>query len=324
MRKSESRCPFCGTAARESYAVAAIVVGAMSVACGPSVTDDGDGGGGRESSGGSTTTTATATTVGASTRTDDVTSMGPSSTSLDTDSDTTDAESGGGFLYGGPDGDLPPAIECDVWMQDCPAPEKCAAWANDGGNVWNATRCVPTSPTPDEIGEECAVEGSAVSGVDTCGGGAMCFFVDSELGLGTCVELCGGSPADPLCDDAGTTCVIATDGVLNLCLDLCDPIAAQGCDPGEQCSLWRDVFACVPGTPGELAYGDACEDVDACAPGLHCVAGSNVPGCSEASCCTTSCDPTDPQADENCPDFADGQTCVEVEGTPYGICGVAP
>ena len=60
------------------------------------------------------------------------------------------------------------------------------------------------------------VEGSGVSGIDTCDARSMCYYVDSETSAGICVGFCQGSQNAPTCDD-GFIYTIVNDGVLTLC-----------------------------------------------------------------------------------------------------------
>lgn len=73
----------------------------------------------------------------------------------------------GGLFLSEPDGGGT-GFECDVFAQDCPPGEKCVPWANDGGGVWNATRCSPVDDDPAAPGEPCTVEGGPTSGIDDC------------------------------------------------------------------------------------------------------------------------------------------------------------
>lgn len=220
-----------------------------------------------------------------------------------------DPQAGGGFIMD-PDGGGT-GIECDVWLQDCPVGEKCNAWANDGGNAWNALRCVPVVPDPDPVGEACTVEGSGVSGVDTCDHGAMCWNVEEGTEDGTCVELCQGSEASPTCATPQTSCVISNEGVLILCLPICNPLADE-CGDGNGCYPINDSFHCAPDASGEMGgAGDPCEFINACDDGLICSQAENVPGCVGAgSCCTSTCFDGE---DRTC---ADGQSCVPFYDPP--------
>jgi len=211
-----------------------------------------------------------------------------------------------------------PPVQCDIWEQDCPEGEKCNAFANDGGAVWNATTCVPVDPDPDAIGEPCTVEGNGVSGVDSCDLGAMCWGVGGGT-EGTCVELCTCSSANPICTTNNTTCTINNDGVLVLCLPVCDPLDIGACGEEEVCvsNLSGEHFVCVvDASGGDGAEGSPCEYVNACDPGLVCADGSLVPDCEDIGCCTPYCDVNDPSCRggaECVPWYGDGEApmCFE-------------
>jgi len=201
------------------------------------------------------------------------------------------------------------ACECDVWAQDCQEGEKCNPWANDGGNSWNATKCVPLSDSPAQPGDPCEAEGGGVSGLDNCDASSMCWNVD-ETGAGTCVAFCAGSEASPVCEDPNATCVIANDGVLILCLPACDPLMSD-CGEGQGCYPADDSFACVfDASGGDGSFGEPCELTNVCAPGLWCAPAAGVPDCPTANCCTSFCDRSDPNASADCPGAAGGQECV--------------
>ena len=202
-------------------------------------------------------------------------------------------------------------IECDLWSQDCPEGEKCMPWANDGGGAWNATRCSPLDPNPAQIGDECTVEGSGVSGIDNCDLGSMCWDVDPETNMGTCVAFRMGSEAAPVCEDPATSCVIANEGTLILCLPSCDPLL-QDCSEGQACYPIDDAFACAPDVSGEMGlHGDACEFINVCDPGNFCADAAGVPDCAGSSgCCAAFCDLSDPDASMNCPGAAGGEECT--------------
>jgi hypothetical protein len=216
--------------------------------------------------------------------------------------------------------------ECDPFVQDCPPGEKCMPWANDGGNSWNALKCVPIAPDPQQPGEPCTVEGSGVSGLDDCDIGSMCWDVDPETNMGTCVAMCVGDAGQPLCEDPCSTCIQANEGVLILCLPVCDPVA-QDCRDGLACYPVNEDFGCFPDAAGpDLgSAGDPCEFINACDPGLFCAPPESVPGCTGAAgCCAFFCDPT---LAEPCPNAAEGVECVPWDavpdpcvGTPVGGC----
>ena len=244
------------------------------------------------------------------------TDTGMSMTSSTSSTGSVDGTTGDNFLVM-PDGGGP-AVECDVWTQDCPPGEKCMPWANDGGNSWNATRCSPVDDNPGQVGDECMVDGSGVSGIDTCDVGEMCYYVDPETNAGTCVGFCTGNESSPMCDP-GFLCSISNDGVLILCRRECDPLL-QDCMGSAAClqANGTDGFVCIVDASGDGgAPGDPCEYLNACDPGLFCANAEVVPGCAGAvGCCSEFCDLTDPMCSLM------GQTCqpwFEVGAEPPGL-----
>jgi len=227
---------------------------------------------------------------------------------------------------------VPSDQDCNTYDQDCPDGQKCNAWANDGGSGWNALACFPIDPAQAQVGDVCTVEGSGASGYDSCDLGLICWDVDPETDLGTCIAYCQGSPANPVCADPNTTCIITNDAVLNLCLPICDPLL-QDCDgSGSGCYPIGESFVCVPDAGGEQgAYGEPCEFLNVCDPGSYCATPEWVPNCEGSfGCCSPYCDLTNPMASMNCPGFADGQECIpwyeEGQAPPgyedVGACGI--
>ena len=207
-------------------------------------------------------------------------------------------------------------IECDVWTQDCPEGQKCMPWANDGGGSWNATKCSPVNANPGLEGDPCSAEGSAVSGIDSCDKGLICWYFDADNN-GTCIDMCKGSPENPMCDD-GQICDESNDGVLILCLNTCDPLI-QSCPMGQICFFdGVDNFICDFDASGDMgAYGDPCAYINVCDYGLFCAAQEAVPGCDNPDgCCSPYCNLMDPNT---CPGMAMGQECV-----PWYTDGTAP
>lgn len=250
--------------------------------------------------------------------------MESSSTSLDDSSSGSTGSTGLGFIAFIDPSDTGPNLECDSYLQDCPDGEKCNPWANDGGSAWNALGCFPVDPAPNVPGEPCSVEGSGVSGVDTCEVGAMCWDVDDETNIGVCIALCDGSPDMPTCAPAGTSCAISNEDSLNLCLPGCDPLL-QNCVDGQGCYPLDDVFLCAPDASDEGgANGEFCGFLNACDPGLTCLIESAFgPGCFD-SCCSPFCDITAPsciEAGHEClPFFEEGQAPPEF--VDLGVCSV--
>ncbi|HWB74243.1 MAG TPA: hypothetical protein VG755_04795 [Nannocystaceae bacterium] len=295
----------------------------LAAACGPVVAVEGDTG----SSSGAGTTGPLTTSVGSSSTTVGVTTSTETSTSTTGTSDSSDdvddtgIMSAGFICHGcfGPDGGS--FHECDIWQQDCPDGEKCMPWAGNGGNTWNSTRCSPLDPMPAAVGEACTVEGSGVSGIDSCDIAAMCFGVDPKTNMGTCAALCGGNVGMPICAD-GLSCLWSFNESVPICLVPCDPLAPDcGVDA---CALEEQTgtFWCVPAIMvGETAYAESCDAPFTCGSDFVCAAAENVPACATESCCTTRCDPAMPLP---CPDEAAGQTCIPLEVNPsVGYCGIA-
>jgi hypothetical protein len=244
-------------------------------------------------------------------------------TSGGSESSGGDVDTGSPFILN-PDGGGP-TNECDIWAQDCPEGEKCMPWANDGGGSWNATRCSPIDENPGQPGDTCTVEGDGVSGIDDCDIASMCWDVDGKTNMGVCVGFCEGSEDAPFCSNPDEGCSITNDGVLILCLAICDPLL-QDCPEGSACYPEENGFFCSPDASGpELgAIGDPCEYINVCDPGGWCAAAESVPDCMAASgCCAAFCDITDPAS--VCPD---GTECVawHTEGTAppgeedIGVC----
>ncbi len=226
-----------------------------------------------------------------------------SSTTDDSADDGSD-DAPPGIFVPDPDGGL--GVECDLFTQNCPAGEKCTPWANDGGGAWNSTRCSPIAEEPGEPGDPCVVEGSNVSGIDSCDLGAMCWYVDPKTNEGRCSALCTGDESNPRCDDPSASCTFGADGVLYLCLPTCDPVA-QDCPPEHACYSVSQVFTCVPDGPEEAgAAGDPCQFINGCEEGTGCVSSDLVPGCERSvGCCTAYCDLGDEM-----PPCLPGQECV--------------
>lgn len=192
---------------------------------------------------------------------------------------------GSGFITD-PDGGIV-TYECSLYDQDCPVGEKCNVWANDGGNSWNATKCVAADPDPRLVGEECEAEGSGVSGIDNCERGAFCWDVDPE-GTGMCVSYCQGSENNPTCDNPRE--YPAAGKEFCICLERCEPLL-QDCPAGCGCYATDNRFQCVPDAsgPDDGAFGDPCEYANGCDPGFICGNPAFL-DCDGSNCCTSFCD----------------------------------
>jgi hypothetical protein len=318
---------------------AAAVSLAVAIGCGPQVAIDDAENTSDPGRGSDDAAAATETDSGAIPST---TGMGPTTMAPDTSGDDRSdatfgpADSGdgdGGGLLLTPDACAPPRdgksfhcgpFVCDPFAQDCPTGEKCLPWADDGSLEWTSYRCSPVAADPGQVGDACLVEGSAVSGLDDCDLGLMCFWVDPETGEGTCVPWCEGTAEAPTCAD-GSTCAVSAADVLALCLGGCDPIV-NDCADG-YCGWVGEAFACVGEEPGLEPVGAGCEFANECAPGSVCVAAGNAGDCASVGCCTSFCDLSVADPDAVC---AAGQACTpwwERGETPepwthVGVCAV--
>ncbi len=263
------------------------------------------------------------TTTGPSATTADPSGAGVTTGSESTGaaSSTTDDPAGNQYLIDPDGGDV--SIECSLFEQDCPRGEKCNIWANDGGSVWNATRCVPVDRAPDGPAELCTVEESGVSGVDSCDVGAVCWNVD-ETGEGTCVSFCAGSEDAPICE--GTLRCTARE-IFALCLPGCDPLL-QDCGEGGACYVFDDTTECASDASGDSGSTfDTCAFLNACDPGLNCTDAAIVGLCEAGAedCCTPFCDlqaPTCPEGTQCISAFGKGMAPPGYEDV--GICGQGP
>ncbi|MFY0532718.1 hypothetical protein [Nannocystis pusilla] len=207
--------------------------------------------------------------------------------------------------------------ECDIWTQDCPDGEKCVPYSPTPEYVWQYVECVPLAPDPAHPGEPCTVEGNPFSGVDSCDLDSMCFHVDPDTLVGTCVRTCDGPWDAPECP-AGDACHVSHDGNVALCLPKCDPLLAD-CPMGQVCiPTSHHEFACTPDLSRvEGQVFDPCFDEAGCDPGLVCVPADFAIECDpgqSARCCLPFCDLDQPPA---CPGA--GQQCTQFNA--YGPIG---
>lgn len=290
------------------------------IGCGPAVAIESSGASTGAQSTTSTTSVSTdsSTTVQGSTAEPSTTgSVSTTTTGFASSGNQTDTVVGddgwGGFITdpdgGSADGD------CWTWDDDiwCARDEECKPWSNDGGTVWNATRCLPVPDDPALIGDSCLVEDHPVSGWDNCEAGSMCFGADPKSLQGTCAAFCSGSPDIPTCADPGTMCVIGNDDAVAVCLPTCDP-AAQNCANGDVCVgnyPEQGGFFCIP--PGTPYVNDAGVQPGACVAGQVGVSSDLVGACvGDEPCCTGFCDPSQPDP------CGAGLECTL--WTPEGMC----
>lgn len=184
---------------------------------------------------------------------------------------------------------------CDPFAQDCPPGFKCAPYASDGGDIWDANKCVPVTGN-DQPGQGCSADGGGTSGYDTCVAGAMCVGVSAQ-GVGTCASLCSGSIDMPQCSP-GLACFSTHGDVLNLCVQICDPLLPGDCAlSSDVCVPSGDTFVCTAnnwdGMKGDFS---PCGYINECGAGRFCGDGGLAPSaCSGApSCCIPVCNLTMP------------------------------
>lgn len=236
--------------------------------------------------------------------------------------DTTNAPTSGGCASQ-PCDDLPKMAKCDVYAQDCPAGEKCAAVIT-GANSWDDAQCVPVSGT-DMTGAPCTVVSSA-DGLDSCEKGNMCWNFSSD-GRGICVALCTGSPESPICD-GNIECTIASSGAINLCIPTCNPLLQDCPDPGYACYPSLNNFSCFWDTSdGEGEANVPCDLFTECKEGLLCGEPAFVGmGCKSANgCCTPFCEFPNgpcPNPDQHCVQWFSQMSRPSPELASVGVCGV--
>jgi hypothetical protein len=154
----------------------------------------------------------------------------------------------------------------------------------EGASASEGDACIDVVCPP---GEHC-VEGS-------------CFACTDPPSCEGCrgLEVCQ-CPQDDTCCEIGA-CVA----------QVCDPLQ-QDCPEGAACYPIRDGWSCAPDASGNMGvYGDPCEFINVCDPGLVCIDASSVPGCGGAAgCCSDLCDITGPRGDAQCSGAASGQVCM--------------
>jgi hypothetical protein len=242
------------------------------------------------------------------------------------------SEGGVGFIID-PDGGAI-GLQCDVWSQDCPRGEKCVPCSLGALEWFPDTCCRPLDPDPAAVGKPCVREEGPWSGLDDCAADSVCWFLD-DAQTGTCVAQCEGSRANPECA-AGSSCDVAHEGTVILCLPTCDPLA-PACGAGRTCAHgtragYSDFghFVCQATAPlnAVAGYGEACSAFgELCDEGLACAWPADVPGCEAARCCTVvgalAAPPACPDPTQSCvAAFPDGDAPPGLESLCY--CTAAP
>jgi hypothetical protein len=216
------------------------------------------------------------------------------------------------------DADVIGPPQCDPWVQDCSDGDKCVPYASTGG-IWDNNKCVPVDGDG-QAGDTCISTGAS-SATDDCGADTHCWDVMDVDGqaVGVCTPFCEGSPDSPICGP-GTSCLVANEGSITLCIETCDPLL-QECAAGLGCFWANNDFNCIF-TAGEIAANEPCGYVNDCAPGLVCSAAEVLPNCEGSSCCTAYCELSSPEClsagTECAPFFEEGTAPPNYEDV--GIC----
>lgn len=199
----------------------------------------------------------------------------------DADSNTTD-----GNLTFVPPEDIPGIKACDNFVQDCPMGEKCVPYASSGG-VWDATKCVPVMGDQ-AAGDSCTYSG-IVDAIDDCDENTHCWDVMDVDGvsMGVCTPFCEGTVDNPICG-SDTSCLVANDGSINLCIATCDPLLQDCQGDGIACYWANNDFNCIFSTQ-DIAEGEPCGYINDCARGLICLDASVLPSCQAGACCASYC-----------------------------------
>lgn len=249
-------------------------------ACNPDKADtDAASTGGSAATESGSTTNDLPTTTGSS---GDATGTGSSTAGSSTtaaDTGTSDPTTGGG------------EIDCDPSAQDCAEGDKCTAYAKMMVDTWDANKCVPV--TGDGVaGDPCTVDGGIATGIDDCAKGYICLNQKDDGTEGYCVEFCTPEMACPNTSGGAGYCLVANEGVLPICLDLCDPLT-QDCPGLGACYVGDNNYICYGPDPVDTdgLEGAECNFLNACAKGLNCNEASTVDGCmtDQYGCCNPFC-----------------------------------
>jgi hypothetical protein len=237
----------------------------------------------------------------------------------DDSTSTSDGDPDGGSATPTTTGGFVPDVEdigfCNPGVaDDCPDGEKCTAYVMEPGYCCVDTNaCVPIIGDK-QFGDAC----TRTEMNDDCDNTLFCMTTTSgATGDGVCLQLCDMSDAT-YCANVGqpeAVCTPFNDGVLPLCEGACDPLT-QDCGMAWGCYPVDDGFTCAGPAydPGEGQDGSDCFTIQSCEPGLACIAGDVLEGCTSASCCTSFCDTA-----------GSGNECSAPESCePYFEPGMAP
>jgi hypothetical protein len=194
---------------------------------------------------------------------------------------------------------------CNPWLDECPRGEGCHPYDGGTGDPWwRSTRCYWPGNAPSAVGQACVREGGPFSAQDNCENHAICWNVDEDTGVGTCIPLCGNAPHDPSCP-IGTDCVFADVMDAAFCLPACDPFA-DSCALGYRCTKVGDALACMPSAPASVGLEQPCMVPSQCEDTLACIDGA----------CVALCNLDAPVCPPELPTCVDAQTNV----AHVGVC----
>jgi hypothetical protein len=234
------------------------------------------------------------------------------SSTTSSSTETSTADSGATLTFVPVVEDAIGPIGCDSFEQDCIEGEKCVPYASTG-TYWDGNMCVPVMGEQ-PAGEPCIYSGK-VESTDDCDATSFCWDVQDVEGelVGTCRPICTGTEDSPECPE-GSQCLLASDGVIFLCISTCDPIL-QDCEEGFACYWGNTAFNCLLSTQG-IPTGEPCGFIDDCAGGNNCTSGELLPSCLGSACCSPFC-----------PLGVGDQACEVLPGTtcaPFFEEGAAP
>jgi hypothetical protein len=212
-----------------------------------------------------------------------------------------------------PDEDFAGVSECDPFAQDCPEGEKCVPYGSTGGN-WDANKCVTVMG--DGVAGDTCTYGGTTEATDDCDADSHCWDVmDDGNGnlVGVCTPFCTGTADDPVCPPS-TSCLIANEGSITLCIATCDPLV-QDCGEGLACFWANNGFNCIF-TTQDIPLGEPCGYINDCVAGLICLDATVLPSCGGSACCGSFCDTADT---DNCDSLVPGTEC-----TAFFEMGMAP
>lgn len=221
-------------------------------------------------------------------------------------------------------------VNCDPWEQDCPDGYKCMAYADEGQDFFQGTKCTPVAENPGQAGDVCHADGGWSTGIDDCALGHACWNINPETSVGACVPLCTGTMDAYSCPDAKDICVFWIPGIAHVCLESCDPLL-QDCPADQSCGPnWASggqEFVCYLDYSFEEGQEfDPCNSTNSCDPGLICSDPVEAIECeSDSYCCLPYCDLSDPATcngeGATCESFYEPGTAPP-EHADVGFCGL--